>query len=343
MPLSSLYKLAINARNLLYDKGVFGVRDLGKPVISVGNITVGGTGKTPLTAFVAKVLAEAGENVCILTRGYGRKNPKQRVVVSDGRKVLADVNESGDEPFELAHELVGKAAVIADANRYAAGKWRTENLGATVFILDDGFQHRKLRRDLDIVTIDATNPFGNGKPLPFGRLREPLENLSRADALVITRSNLAEPEEVDGLCHKLRGLHAAAPIFLAEDRIGYVTNLKNLFVGDNVASETLGNEPLYAFCGLGNPTSFFESATQVGLNLAAAKVFRDHHKYSQEDVEMMEIDAASMGARGLITTRKDAVKLAELKFRLPCYVAISELIFPNGSEFKSLILAVVSK
>ncbi len=190
--ISWIYGTIIEARNSLYEKGVFKSFSLGVPVISIGNITVGGTGKTPLVAFVAEILAEKGEKVCIISRGYGRKNPKKRVLVSDGENILADARQSGDEPFELAQRLLGKAIVVADANRVSAGNWAREKFGITAFVLDDAFQHRKVKRDLDIVTIDATNPFGNKKMLPSGILREPLKNLKRADAIVITRANLAK-------------------------------------------------------------------------------------------------------------------------------------------------------
>jgi tetraacyldisaccharide 4'-kinase len=194
-PLSLIYEVATNVRNKFYESGLFGSEKLSAKVISVGNITVGGTGKTPLVAFVAKKLAAKGEKVCILTRGYGRENSNERVLVSDSQKILADVKKSGDEPFELAEKLIGIAAVLADKNRFEAGKWAIENLGITAFVLDDGFQHRQLKRDLDIVCIDATKPFASDKVLPLGELRESLANLKRADAIVITRANLIKSRE----------------------------------------------------------------------------------------------------------------------------------------------------
>ena len=170
MALSWIYGRIAGWRNALYERGTLRSFALGAPAISVGNITVGGTGKTPLVAFVARVLAEQGEKACILTRGYGRENPKERVLVSDGRKILVEPKIAGDEPFELAAKLLGRAIVVADANRVAAAQWARGKFNVSVFVLDDAFQHRRARRDLDIVLLDATNPFGNERTLPFGRL-----------------------------------------------------------------------------------------------------------------------------------------------------------------------------
>ena len=191
-PLGWLYGRIADLRNALYDRGVLRSHPLAARTISIGNITTGGTGKTPLVAHVAEILAERGEKVCILTRGYGRENPKDRVLVSDGVNVLADAKQGGDEPVELARKLLGKAVVVADADRVSAAKWAKEKFGVTAFVLDDGFQHRRAERDVDIICIDATNPFGGGKMLPAGRLREPLHNLERADAVVITSADMVE-------------------------------------------------------------------------------------------------------------------------------------------------------
>src|SRR2546428_11002759 len=158
-PLSGLYGVASRARRALYDKGLLRVHKVSAPVISVGNVTVGGTGKTPLVAWIAKVLARDGRRVCILTRGYGRLDSHDRVIVSDGNEILASPERAGDEAYLLAEELKGCAAVISDADRVAAAHWAVENLRTDIFVLDDGFQNLRIARNLDIVTIDATNPW----------------------------------------------------------------------------------------------------------------------------------------------------------------------------------------
>jgi tetraacyldisaccharide 4'-kinase len=316
-PFSSLFGAVAKARRTLYSKGVLKSHKLDAKVISVGNITVGGTGKTPLVAYIAKVLAEKGEKVCILTRGYGRDNANERLLVSDGEKILANVKQSGDEPFELAEKLLGIAAVLADKNRYSAGKWAIENLGITAFILDDGFQHIQLKRDLDIVCIDATNPYGNGKLLPTGTLREPLESLNRADAIVITRANLVS----DSKFHIPNSTNAE--VFISRNK----TNRKS----------QIANRKCLAFCGLGNPENFFSQLRQDDFNLVTTKTFRDHHVYSQQDVFEIERIANENIVEVLITTAKDAVKLRDLKFDLPCEIVQSELVFDDEESFKELL------
>src|ERR1035437_5600743 len=189
-PLAWIYAQIANLRNWMCDRGLLRSFDLGARTISVGNITVGGTGKTPLVAYVAEILSDRGERVCVLTRGYGRRDPKQRVLVSDREQILANAIDAGDEPVELAQRLLGKAVVVADGDRVSAARWAKDKFGITAFVLDDGFQHRRAKRDVDIVCIDATNPFGGGKMLPVGRLREPIRNLRRADIVVVTRCNL---------------------------------------------------------------------------------------------------------------------------------------------------------
>ena len=221
--------------------------DLGCRTISIGNITTGGTGKTPLVAYVARVLAKRGERVCILTRGYGRENPKQRVLVSDGNEIFASVREAGDEPFELAKKLRGEAIIIGDADRVAAAEWAKRKFGVTMFILDDGFQHRRAKRDLDIVCIDATNPFGGGKMLPAGRLREPLGNLKRADVIVITRANLVD--DLTDLKCEISQLAPAKPIFNAENRITNITLLDDFHRHKQAPRKIEIMERVAAFCG----------------------------------------------------------------------------------------------
>lgn len=351
---SRLYAAVTNARNALYERGVFKSYALGVPVISVGNITVGGTGKTPLVVLVAETFAAKGEKVCILTRGYGRENPRNRVVVSDGEKVYADSKQAGDEPFELACKLLGKASVIADANRVAAGIWAREQFGITTFVLDDGFQHRKVRRDLNIVCVDATNPFGNGKTLPSGSLREPLENLERADAIVVTRANLTK--NLSNLKAEISKYNVDCPLFAAKNKVSELIDLKdfheqsckyenrNRIETHKIKSQSLNNkERFLAFCALGNPNNFFEQLRQENYHLVSTEVFPDHYFYKQTDARALSEKAKKSGAGVLLTTAKDAVKLKDFNFEMPCRVVESRMVFDGGDDFENFILRVQTK
>lgn len=332
--LSAIYGKVADIRNKLYDKGIFESHDLGARVISIGNITTGGTGKTPLVAYVANILAKRGEKVCILTRGYGRKDPKNRVLVSDGENILATAVESGDEPFELANKLLGKAIVIADADRVAAAEWAKRRFGVTAFILDDGFQHRKAKRNVDIVCIDATNPFGGGKMVPAGRLREPLHNLSRADILIITRSDLIKEDRLSRLRSELEHLNPHASVFQASTTIDKIVRLTE-FEAEMTRLHQVGRT--LAFCGLGNPQSFFSRLKLDGIELVGEESFRDHHYYKQQDAEKLDRLAAEFGAKSLITTAKDAVKLSGLEFAIPYYVVEIKLVLDNPVGFAAMI------
>ena len=349
-----LYGKLADFRNTLYDRGVFKSHSLGARTISVGNITTGGTGKTPLVAYVAEILAEAGEKVCILTRGYGRENPRDRVLVSDGESVLVDAKQGGDEPVELARKLIDKALVIADADRVSAAAWAKEKFGITAFVLDDAFQHRRAERDLDIVCIDATHPWGGGRILPAGTLREPFTNLARADAIVVTRADLVE--SVDEIKERLRK-NSHAPIFVSRTEISRLIPLsefKTNATGETVDSldwrslraggESRGDSELrvLAFCALGNPDAFFtqlSSAFKDEFDLSAVKTFPDHHFYSQPDITSLERHAQAANVQALLTTAKDAVKLQGLKFEVPCYVVEIEVAINDPVGFRDLVLS----
>ncbi len=324
----------MRVRNRLYDRGFLRVHSLGARTISIGNLTTGGTGKTPLVALTAEIMAESGAKVCILTRGYGRARPRERVVVSDGQTVLADAETGGDEPVELAKRLLGKAVVVADADRVAAARWAREKFGITAFVLDDGFQHRRAKRDLDIVCIDATNPCGNGRLLPVGTLRESFNGLGRADAIVLTRANLVDT--TDEIVARLRKRNPTAPIFKAHIHIARLVGLGDLLAG---RAGTGGKEAgaFFAFCGLGNSASFPRQLKADGFKVSGHKQFRDHHRYTQADVEVIERESKEAGAAALVTTAKDAVKLAGLRFEMPVFVAIAEVRIDKEVEFRELI------
>jgi tetraacyldisaccharide 4'-kinase len=325
-----IYGRGIALRNYLYDKGIFEVHDPGARVISVGNITVGGTGKTPLVAYIAAQLAEQGEKVCIVTRGYGRQDESRRVLVSDGGCVLADAATGGDEPVELAQKLLGKAIVIADADRAGAAEWARRKFDVTAFVLDDGFQHRKVKRDVDIVCVDATDPFGDGKLLPAGKQREPVESLARADVVVITR--LEQFGDASNLRSEISDLAPDAVVVGTRTTLLKIREMTRSI--DTIDQGEVPGLRHFAFCGLGNPGNFFDLLQQSSVTVLGRRAFRDHHRYTQQDAEEIEHLAAAAGADALITTAKDAVKLAEVELSLPCYIAEIAIEVDDPNAFR---------
>ena len=323
-PLSFLYGAVTRTRLSLYRRGTFHSTKLDRPVISIGNITTGGTGKTPLVEWVARTVAASGKKVCILTRGYGRDNPERMVVVSDGKTILATPTEAGDEPFLLATNLTGTAAVISSADRVAAGNEAIKQFDTDCFVLDDGFQHLRLERDLNIVTIDAANPWGGGHLLPYGRLREPLSGLSRADCIVITRTD--QVNNLDKLQTEIRKHAGAIPVFQSGMSTSQIVSLDG--------SPQAPVPPVAAFCAVGNPRSFFK---QVPHEVVLERAFADHHRYSQSEIDSLIETARNAGANSLITTAKDAVKLRSFSFSLPCFVLEIEPSVENAGELIQLI------
>lgn len=346
-PLSAIFSAATRARLTAYRRGWFSVSKLQAPVISVGNLTTGGTGKTPLVEWVCRLIAGGGgdsladervressrgkKRVSVLTRGYGRANPGSQVVVSNGSELLASEKESGDEPYLLARNLIGIAAVISNPNRFAAGQWAIENLSSDVFVLDDGFQHLRLARDLDIVTIDATNPWGNGSLLPYGRLREPRSGLSRADCVVITRTE--QVEDLAPVKDAVQRLVGTKPVFLSR----MVTSGVRSFDGRSVEKNFLP-QPVGAFCGVGNPESFFRHLRREGYVPVFTRAFADHHDYSQSDIDRLVRDAKAHGTKALITTAKDGTKLSALEFELPCHILDIKISIDDEDRLIEMIL-----
>ncbi|HUR98929.1 MAG TPA: tetraacyldisaccharide 4'-kinase [Pyrinomonadaceae bacterium] len=333
-PIGWLYGKIADARNALYDRGTLRSYDLGAKTISIGNITAGGTGKTPLVAYVAEILCGAGEKVCILTRGYGRES-SGRVLVSDGEKILVEARTGGDEPTELARKLIGKAIVVADADRVAAAAWAKENFAVTAFVLDDAFQHRRARRDLEIVCVDATSPLSSGRMLPAGNLREPIKNLSRAHAIVVTRADLAVSAE--DFVQSVRKLNPTAYVFLAEARFRALRTLDAFLSGTPAGAEQRLTPQTLSFCGLGNPKPFLRMLANEGT--AITRQFRDHHRYTQADIQGIENAAREYQCDTLVTTAKDAVKLEGLDFEMPCLVAEMEVVLNDPDGFRELVLS----
>ncbi|MDQ3687960.1 MAG: tetraacyldisaccharide 4'-kinase [Acidobacteriota bacterium] len=335
MPLSLIYGTVTRARAALYEAGVLATHNVGVPVISVGNITAGGTGKTPVVAWLARVVAREGRRVCVLTRGYGRVDPQSRVVVSDGESLFADAREGGDEPRLLAELLLGVAAVVSDANRVSAARWAMQNLNSDAFILDDGFQHLRIARDLNIVTLDGIDPWGGRKLLPRGFLRESPRSLARADCIIITRAE--QTPNLDALRREAQRLsNGRASVLSCRTRTIGVRPLSSSAFDTTPAGKP-PPQPVIAFCALGNPRAFFAHVRSENYQATHTQAFPDHHVYTQSDVDSLTRDAAKHGAQTLLTTAKDAVKLRSLRFDLPCYVLDVDLEFDDERELLELV------
>jgi tetraacyldisaccharide 4'-kinase len=325
-PLSWLYGAVMKARASLYGRGWLPSFAVEVPIISVGNLTTGGTGKTPLVAWVSRRLAEKGLRVCILTRGYGRAEDGQRLLVSDGKQIFADAAQAGDEALMLAQALKGHAAVVCDADRVAAAHWAIGRLESNVFVLDDAFQNLRIRRDLNIVTIDATQPWSAQKVLPAGNLREPVGALERADCIVLTRFDQAQQPDLVSKVERAGGSH----VFTSRIKTTAIRAL-------NREANPSPAKAVAAFCAVGNPEAFFEHLKRENFELRHTTAYRDHHDYSQSDIDKICRTAIAAGAQSLLTTAKDAVKLKSTRFDLPCYVVEIEIEIRNDEKLLELI------
>jgi tetraacyldisaccharide 4'-kinase len=304
--LSLLYRAIIRMRRALYRCRMLKSHELPCTVISVGNITLGGTGKTPMVIAIAGLLAEKQRRPAVVSRGYGRKDEKSTVIVSDGKSVLADTRAGGDEPVLIGSRLSG-VPVVAASRRYRAARYALEHFDAKTVILDDGFQHLGLRRNLDIVLVDAADPFGNGRLFPAGILREPASALHRAHAVVITRADASQ--EVDALKQRI-GRITAARIFTSVQR---PVDLVEIRSGEARALSVLSGARVFAFSGIARPASFLATLRALGVVIAAERAYPDHQVYDKSDLADVFQKAADHGADMIVTTEKDAVRLRELR------------------------------
>jgi tetraacyldisaccharide 4'-kinase len=318
LPASFLYGEVVRIRVWLYARNVFKQKRLSKPVVSVGNLTVGGTGKTPMVIWLAERFLAEGKRVGILSRGYkGSGGTSDEIELMKGR-------------------LGERAQFGVGADRFAEGRRLEEKDGVDIFLLDDGFQHLQLHRDANILLMDASQPLGRERLLPSGRLRERLSEMARADFLVFTRTetSLATQAAVEKFNE--------FPVFAAATRLIGFRKLSN---GPHMFSaKEIGDGPFYAFCGIGNPKAFFVDLKNWGIALAGESVFADHHRYDQRDASEIETVAVRAGARALVTTEKDAQNFTGVKFEaLPLYIVVIELTMPRENEFLTALLEKLAK
>jgi tetraacyldisaccharide 4'-kinase len=292
--ISYIYGFLAVLRRYLYETGILKKKKLPLPVISIGNLSVGGTGKTPLTIYTAKKLKEKGFKPCILSRGYKRKS-KGILIVSDGKNIKVSWEESGDEPFIMARRGL---PVIVGSDRYQAGLEALQKLDVNVFILDDGYQHYQLFRDVNILITDASKPFWEDKLLPVGRLREPVSFYKYADFIVVTKLSMVSEKEIEKIKNKLNEL--GKPFFFAKDKITGLLDVK----GNKFDFSILEKKEIIVFSGLGNNKQFFETVKKLSkkynFKIEDFIEFPDHYDY--KDFNLPKADL-------YLTTEKDIIKI----------------------------------
>lgn len=308
-PFSPLYSLAMSMRQKLYHRNILTVHRLAVPVISVGNLTMGGTGKTPAVAWIARFLRSAGHRPAIISRGYGGTATAAVNVVSDGSSVLLDADRAGDEPAMLARQLPG-VPVLTGRIRLHPCRHAVDRLGSTVLLLDDGFQHLAIARDVDLVLFNATTLAGNSRVFPGGELREPVAALQRCTAFLLTGVDDGNRGRAERFAALLNSRFADKPVYYST-----ITPELPAMPGSRAPGDPL--PPLFAFCAIAHPDRFFNSLYARKLHVAGKTWFRDHHRYSQSDVDAIGRRALAAGAKALITTEKDLVKLERLQIGLP--------------------------
>lgn len=340
--LSCVFGALVALRYFLYRTGLMHRYPLGIQVISIGNVTAGGTGKTPVTEIFARTLAAEGRKVAILSRGYRRKEaPWWRrlftqvidppLVVSDGKHVLLDSAVGGDEPYMLASNLPG-VAVVVDRNRVKAGRYAIKRLGCDTLILDDGFQYQKLKHSIEVVLVDSTNPFGNGHMLPRGILREPARHLARADIIFLTKCR----GDVSEVKAEIRKYNAVAEIVECNHA---PKSLKDVWSREEFPLSWLQGKTMCTLSGIASPKGFENSLRRLGAKVVWCERYADHHRYDASEILYALNRTADMGADALVTTEKDAVRFPRFETSpVRClYLRIAIEILAGAENFADII------
>lgn len=330
--ISFFYLLGHHFRLWAYRWGIFPRRSLDCRVISVGNLTLGGTGKTPFVMMIAEILRGNGFKPAILTRGYGGKSNKPVNVVCDGKEIFLSPEWVGDEAVMMAEKLKN-VPILTGADRFQTGRYALENFGIDTLILDDGFQHLALRRDLDILLCDHQRPLGNNYLFPAGELREPASETRRADMVCFTH-------------------YSGGPIKFSSQFLGSIPQIKthlrldsiiNMENGDVCDAEVLKSQPVVAFCGIANPEGFRQILQDAQVQLKVFKAFPDHHEYSLNDIKELESIASQEGGKFILVSEKDAVKLKDMKFSLPFFKVVIDLEILEGREIFNKKITTTSR
>ena len=338
---SKIYGPVMDCRAKLYNQGALRKKSIPCKVISIGNLTLGGSGKTPMAIYAAKLLKQKGLKAAVVSRGYGGNIESSNAIgiVSDGKQMFLGPDQAGDESFLMATKL-GGIPVLVGKNRYAAGMLACKKFDPDIVILDDAYQHLAIHRDLNILLLDAGKPFGNLHIFPRGNLREPVKQVQRADAIILTRSLKQDcaapkfPEEIHKLVRDL-------PIFRACHCPEGFTRLAKNGQWQTYSSTKLASKKCLAFSGIVRNTDFKKMLSKLELRISAFLTFPDHHKYTRYDIAQILKTAEKSGAEILVTTEKDLVKLSGSDFSpYKIYaLCIKVLIWNNRKHFEDFILS----
>ncbi len=356
-PLAVAFRLGVELRVAAYREGWLKTRRLNHPVVSVGNLTVGGTGKTPLVALIAGTLLNRGWKPSILTRGYGRRSPRRQIIaIEPNPRRLPDPREVGDEPALLAR-TVPQVPIVVSADRYQAGRLAEDRFDIDVHLLDDGFQHLTLARDLDVVVLDSTQEISDRALLPAGRMREPCSALKRAHVVVLTRVELGDPATLENCVHSI---NPRARVFRSATALCGLTQVASSAIGLGKAHPPQGalhpmapgcaevnsdqSEPVFAFCGIGNPPAFFEDLRSWGFNVIDQSAFPDHHAYSAAELKRLGARARKAGAVALLTTEKDAMNLPPIwESEVPVLACVIQTDMCEAEAFEEALMGRLAK
>ena len=333
VPVSWLYGGVVCLRNACYDLGLLQIESVPAKVVSVGNITAGGTGKTPVVESIVRHFLGLKARVAVISRGY-RRLSRGTVVVSDGRTILSTPEASGDEPFQIARKFP-EAVVVVDEKRVRGARHAVSNYRAEVIILDDGFQHRSLRRDLEIVLIDVEQPLFPSWMLPAGLRREPVGSLKRADVVVLTRWTEEKGNPIREGLNRITSSEQLNVVFVP-------TGLVRLSDGMRQPLAKIKGSTCVAFCGVARPASFKRMLEQVGLTVRKFQEFPDHHRYSGTDLERLKKIIGVVNPDVVLTTEKDSVRLLHdegksFSAQFPLYYVEEEAQMQDAARFSRLL------
>lgn len=327
-PFAPFYSALMRMREFMYRTGILRVTSLDVPVISVGNLTLGGTGKTPVVQYLARLLRSWGRNPAVISRGYGGASREKVNIVSIGGRPLLDASYVGDEPRFLAESLEGIPVLTGAVRRHPAGK--AVDMGSDVLILDDGFQHMGLARTVDLVLFNADTLAGNSRVFPGGDLREPVKALRRCNGFIMTGVNDRNRERAERFAELLTTRFPGCPVFYAQYRTAAVVEIEENGKQRILSDERLKNTSFFGFSGIAHPERFQKTMDDMGIRINGFRAFPDHYPYGQKDMEALCRLAGDSEAGALITTEKDMTKLHGLHRALPLCTVRMEAVFDEA-------------